>query len=131
MGYELLSGKGNMPPPPLKVRLEESATAGSAFQTVARACLQQLLSNKTSALVGDREALHHMRIALRRLRAAISVFSRVVTDGQTPRIKSGASMDSASARTCAGCRRVHCGRAGSTARSRPARSRSESTTPRF
>jgi len=88
-GYELLSGKGNMPPPPLKVRLEESATAGSAFQTVARACLQQLLSNKTSALVGDREALHHMRIALRRLRAAISVFSRVVTDGQTPRIKSG------------------------------------------
>ena len=40
-------------------------------------------------IAGDVEALHQMRIALRRLRAAISAFSNVVADADCQRIKSG------------------------------------------
>jgi triphosphatase len=39
-------------------------------------------------LAGDAEALHQMRVALRRLRAAISLFSDMLTDPQTEALKS-------------------------------------------
>ena len=38
-------------------------------------------------LAGDAEALHQMRVALRRLRAAISLFSDMLTDRQTEALK--------------------------------------------
>jgi triphosphatase len=38
-------------------------------------------------LAGDAEALHQMRVALRRLRAAISLFSDMLTDPQTETLK--------------------------------------------
>ena len=55
--------------------LSAGTSAGRAFTLIARACLRQLLANESAAKKRNAEALHQMRIALRRLRAAISLFS--------------------------------------------------------
>ena len=67
--------------------LSGGTSAGRAFTLIARACLRQLLTNESAAKKRNAEALHQMRIALRRLRAAISLFSAVVTDPRVEAIK--------------------------------------------
>jgi inorganic triphosphatase YgiF len=67
--------------------LGAGTTAGRSFTLIARACLRQLLANESAATKRNAEALHQMRIALRRLRAAISLFSAVVTDPRVEAIK--------------------------------------------
>ena len=51
------------------------------------ACLRQLVANEPATQRRDSEALHQMRIALRRLRAASSLFSDVVSDDRVAIIK--------------------------------------------
>ncbi len=88
-GYELLQGKGSPEPmPPQSARPSPTATAGRAFQTIARGCLRQLIANEKAVLARDGAALHRMRVALRQLRSAISVFSEVIGDGNLARIRS-------------------------------------------
>ena len=67
--------------------LSAGTSAGRAFTLIARACLRQLLANESAAKKRNAGALHQMRIALRRLRAAISLFSAVVTDPRVESIK--------------------------------------------
>ena len=85
-GYELLDGK------------EPDATSGhpdtvagtssaEAFQRIGRACLRQVADNEHAVRVGDAEGVHQMRVGLRRLRAAISLFSSLLEDRQTSAIK--------------------------------------------
>jgi CHAD domain-containing protein len=50
--------------------------------------VRQLLANEQAMLAGEVKALHQMRIALRRLRAVLSVFSEVVSDRNSLRVKS-------------------------------------------
>ncbi|HSP24674.1 MAG TPA: CHAD domain-containing protein, partial [Saliniramus sp.] len=78
-GYALLAGEGAQVVKSLDPGLDATMTAGAAFQAIARACLKQLIANE-SALIQAREpgAVHQMRVAIRRLRAAISVFRKVV-----------------------------------------------------
>ena len=47
----------------------------------------ELMANELATIARDAEALHQMRIALRRLRAAISLFSGIVSDGRIEAIK--------------------------------------------
>src|SRR5262249_23053129 len=47
------------------------------------------VANEPAMLAGDGEALHQMRIAVRRLRAAIATFAEVVSDGERQRITAG------------------------------------------
>lgn len=86
-GYELLQKTGSAAPMPQSVQASPTATAGEAFQTIARGCLRPLIADEKAVLAGDREALHRLRIALRRLRAALSVFARAVGDREAARIK--------------------------------------------
>jgi CHAD domain-containing protein len=62
-------------------------SAGRAFTLIGRSCLRQLVANEPATIKRDAEALHQMRIALRRLRAAISLFSDVVSDNRVETIK--------------------------------------------
>ncbi|MCJ2014213.1 CYTH and CHAD domain-containing protein [Methylobacterium sp. J-076] len=57
------------------VDLSPDADAGTVFRTVARSCLRHLRLNETAFLDGPRDpsALHQMRVALRRLRSALSL----------------------------------------------------------
>jgi triphosphatase len=86
-GYRLLSGDGESAVKAVAVALRPDMPAGQAFQAVAHACLAQLLDNLPALRKGDSEALHQARVALRRLRAAISLFADIVRDQQTAAIK--------------------------------------------
>jgi triphosphatase len=60
-----------------------------AFREIGRARLQQIIGNEPAVLKDDAEGVHQMRIGLRRLRTAISLFAPLLEDPQTERIKAG------------------------------------------
>ncbi len=68
--------------------LSAGTSAGHAFTLVGRACLRHLVANVPAMIGRDVTALHQMRVALRRLRAAMSLFSVIVADERTEAIKS-------------------------------------------
>lgn len=87
-GYRLLDETWGKPvrakPAPLTPRM----TPRTAFRTIALSCVQHFLLNELvvrGAFNGD--AIHQARIALRRLRSALSLFAPIVSDGQTDTIK--------------------------------------------
>ena len=82
-GYALLAAEKVALVKALPVAFAPKSNMQRAFQIITKACLHQLVANKSLMLAGDAEALHQMRVALRRLRAAISLFSDMLTDPQT------------------------------------------------
>ncbi len=86
-GYALIE---NTPVAAEKARdpeLTAGMSAGRAFTLIGRACLRHLIANVPATINRNSEALHQMRVALRRLRAAISFFSDVVSDDRVSLIK--------------------------------------------
>jgi triphosphatase len=67
------------------IALAPGTPAGEAFRIIARACMGQLVANEAATLARDAGALHQMRVALRRLRAAISLFKAIVADDDRER----------------------------------------------
>ncbi|OIQ87789.1 inorganic triphosphatase [mine drainage metagenome] len=58
-----------------RTRLDRHGRASDAFRQIAQECLAQLQGNQEMVLHGqDAEGVHQMRIALRRLRSAVSIF---------------------------------------------------------
>jgi inorganic triphosphatase YgiF len=70
-----------------KLVLSKHASAAEALQTIGFSCLRQLALNEALVRRGDAEAIHQMRVALRRLQAAISCFKGLLADRQSARIK--------------------------------------------
>jgi inorganic triphosphatase YgiF len=81
-GFALLDGAKPSPSKAEPVSLSPEADAGAVFRSVARACLRHLRLNETAFLEGPRNpsALHQMRVALRRLRSALSLFAPLFED---------------------------------------------------
>ena len=73
--------------PQSQPRLNPAMTCDTAFRVVARRCLADLAANHAATCTGDEEALHQMRVALARLRSAISFFSPMVADSQRKQIE--------------------------------------------
>jgi triphosphatase len=86
-GYALIAGKKPEVVKAAPVALTSDCSRQAAFQAIARACLRQLVANQPATLAGDPEGLHQMRVALRRLRAAISLFADLLLDPQTEEMK--------------------------------------------
>lgn len=61
-------------------RLNAMMASDTAFRVIARRYLGDLIANHEAACRGDPTALHQMRIALTRLRTAITFFSPMVAD---------------------------------------------------
>jgi inorganic triphosphatase YgiF len=58
-----------------QLRLSKDSDVNSAFKQIAMECINQLLGNQDMVLHGtDVEGVHQMRVALRRLRSAFSIF---------------------------------------------------------
>lgn len=71
------------------VKLTPAMSVGMGFQVIAWNCLGQLLANYPLVVeFGDPEAIHQSRVAIRRLRAAISLKRSVVDDEQAPILQS-------------------------------------------
>lgn len=67
------------------VKLSPGMDAAKGFQVIAWNCLGQLLGNYPLAVAsGYPEAIHQCRVAIRRLRAACSVFRNIVDDDEAP-----------------------------------------------
>jgi triphosphatase len=76
-GYRLAAGARARPVKAATAALEATTPVDDALRRVASACVQQLQANEFGVLESrDPEFLHQARVALRRLRAAFSVFSR-------------------------------------------------------
>jgi len=74
-GYALREGRLGRPAKADPVTLATAAGEGEAFRAVAFACLRHFRFNEIALLAGpDPEALHQARVALRRLRSALSLF---------------------------------------------------------
>ncbi len=86
-GYALVAGDEPPVSKAAPVALAANSSRQSAFQAIARACLYQLVANRPAMQFGDPEGLHQVRVALRRMRAAISLFSDILADPQTEQIK--------------------------------------------
>jgi triphosphatase len=86
-GYELVENTAVAAETACDPQLSAGMSAGHAFTLIGRACLRHLVANVPAMIGRDCNAVHQMRVALRRLRAAISLFSAVVADDRTEAIK--------------------------------------------
>ena len=68
-------------------RLNPEMACDTAFRVIARGCLEDLTANHQATCDSDHTALHEMRVALTRLRAAISFFSPMAVDASATRLK--------------------------------------------
>ena len=59
----------------------------TAFQRIARDCVAKIAVYHGSACAGDAEAVHQIRVAFTRLRAAVSFFAPMTVDAEWPRLK--------------------------------------------
>jgi triphosphatase len=86
-GYDLIN-HGSRPVRAAPIELARHGEWASSFQVIARACLHQIAANEATLERGDFEAVHQMRIGIRRLRAAMSIFKDILAGAQTETVKS-------------------------------------------
>ena len=86
-GYELVEDAKQTFQKASPVELDASMASGDAFRAIARNCLRQIIANEPGVCAGDAEALHQMRIGLRRLRTGIASFAAVSAGSEQDRIK--------------------------------------------
>lgn len=79
-GFALIDGSVPRACKAEPIKLSAGASTAEVFRSVARACLRHMRLNEDVVLkLGrDPEALHQMRVALRRLRSALSLFAPVL-----------------------------------------------------
>lgn len=87
-GYRLATGQAGAAVRAGDVTIAPEAGTGEAFRVIMRSCLAQLSDNaRALSRTQDPGVLHQARIGLRRLRAALSLFKRVVGDDVYPHLK--------------------------------------------
>lgn len=87
-GFALSHGIAPKPAKALPLPLASSMTVAQAFQHIARSCIHHLLANEDALLQArDPEAIHQMRVALRRFRSALGLFKELVATPQLETIK--------------------------------------------
>jgi triphosphatase len=86
-GYRLVNGDARGAVRADDIHLRRKTTASEAFDVVALSALHHFSANADSIRNGDLEAVHQMRVGLRRLRAAISIFGPVLAGSRVKKIK--------------------------------------------
>jgi CHAD domain-containing protein len=61
--------------------------AAEGFRAICFSCLHHLAANRAAVLKGDPEGVHQMRVGLRRLRAALSLFKPLIAGARFEAIK--------------------------------------------
>ena len=88
-GYDLIDDKPVGAVAAEKIKLRRGTSTADAFRIIGWSTLRHIAANETMVQNSDSEGVHEMRVGLRRLRAAISLFSKLFGDKQTEQIKSG------------------------------------------
>lgn len=71
------------------VQIAPAMTTADAFAMIGFECLRHLASNEPAIHHSDPEGIHQMRVGLRRLRAALSLFKEMLEGRETEAMKSG------------------------------------------
>jgi triphosphatase len=87
LGYALLDGALDTPAFVEPVMMARQTTVEEAFAAVGLACLRQIAGNGGAVRCGDPEGIHQMRVGLRRMRAALSLFKEILHDGKVNGLK--------------------------------------------
>jgi inorganic triphosphatase YgiF len=90
-GRRLEHGEAESPQSALDLELKPGATAMTAFQQIVDACLLQASLNEELLRrhPGDVEADHYLRVAIRRLRAALALFAPMIAGAPCRALKTG------------------------------------------
>jgi inorganic triphosphatase YgiF len=86
-GYEILDDEQELPVKAAAIDLHPGMNVRQTFKTIGLACLKQAINNEPALNRGEPEGVHQMRVGLRRLRAAMSLFAALIRDPQTAAIK--------------------------------------------
>jgi inorganic triphosphatase YgiF len=87
-GYRLLGNKESGFVKRKPVKLERGMSCAETFRVIAHECMHHIVANEPAMSAGNAEALHQVRIGLRRLRLALSLFAPLCADTQVRTIKS-------------------------------------------
>jgi inorganic triphosphatase YgiF len=83
VGYRLAAGSAPEPAKAKPIQLTTDMSAGLGFRWIVQSCLTHLLENQIAVLHGiDVGGIHQMRVALRRMRAAIKLFEDLLPADQ-------------------------------------------------
>jgi triphosphatase len=69
------------------VKLDPGMTADAALQAIGRNCLTQLLHNVPAIVAAEPEGVHQMRVAVRRIRSAVSSLKELLPDDGRRRLR--------------------------------------------
>jgi len=86
-GYALIESRKRKHSKRKPVKLEADMSSAAAFRIIAHQCLHQVVANEPMMCARDAEALHQVRIGLRRLKTALWLFAPLCTDAQIQTIK--------------------------------------------
>jgi inorganic triphosphatase YgiF len=86
-GYQLVNGEQPDAVHAAPVELKGSMTTHDAFNVVALSTLRQFSANADGAREENGEAIHQMRVGVRRLRAAMSFFGDILPGAEVETIK--------------------------------------------
>lgn len=86
-GYALIDGEKVGATGAVPVAIDPQTPCEDAFRIIARACLYQIAANQAPVLRNDPEGVHQARVGLRRLRAAMSLFSGMLANPQARGIR--------------------------------------------
>jgi inorganic triphosphatase YgiF len=86
-GERLRSGTAPEAVKAAHVTLTPKTTAAHAVRMILTTTLGHLLANQAAALAGNVEGIHQMRVAIRRLRAALTLFAPVLEPHATARFQ--------------------------------------------
>src|SRR6202167_2642469 len=87
-GYDLIEDAPAQAARAEKILLRRGMSTMDAFRIIGRSVLRHIAANEAAVRRSDSDGVHRMRVGLRRLRAAISLFSKLFGDQGTERIKS-------------------------------------------
>jgi triphosphatase len=86
-GYDLIANTPTRAVRAAKITFQRGMSTAVAFRIIGQSILRHIASNDLAVRRKDSEGVHQMRVGLRRLRATISLFSELLDDTQTARIK--------------------------------------------
>jgi inorganic triphosphatase YgiF len=86
-GYEIIDGELESPVKATSIDLPARVNTRDAFKMIGLDCLKQVINNEAALISGNPEGVHQMRVGLRRLRAAMSLFGALLCGPDTAGIK--------------------------------------------
>jgi triphosphatase len=86
-GYALRAGRSEQSARASSIVLAPDQSCGEAFAAIGLSCLRQVAANESAVRAGDPEGIHQMRVGIRRLRAAMSLFRDIARGRDADEVK--------------------------------------------